>query len=213
MKRTDLIFLCLILFVPGKVRAQVNHETPVKDPSSLIEQVGLFSQKTTSITADFTQVKEMSFMEEKVTSSGRFYFQKEKQMKWEYTEPFAYAIILSGDRIRIIDEGKIKDFDTGSNRMFLEISQVMTGMVNGTLLNSDQFIASWFEAPGYYKAELEPTGPMMKDYLTRIELKLNKSDYSVDELKMFEASGDYTLITFRNNKLNETIPADIFRLD
>jgi outer membrane lipoprotein-sorting protein len=188
-------------------------ETPVKDPSNLIKQVSLFSQKTNSITADFTQVKEMSFMEEKVTSTGKFYFQKENLMRWEYTEPFSYAIILNGDRIRIIDEGKIKDFDTGSNRIFLEVSNVMTGMVNGTLLNSDQFITTWYEAPAYYKAELLPAGVMMKDYLSHIELKLNKSDFSVEELKMFEKSGDYTLITFRNKKLNETIPADIFRLD
>ena len=188
-------------------------ENPVKDPSELIVQVNLFSQKTSSIIADFTQEKEMSFMEEKVASSGRFFFQKENRMRWEYTEPFSYALILNGDRIRIIDEGKSKDFDAGSNRMFMEISQVMTGMINGTLLTSNQVMTKWFEAAGYFRAELIPAGTMMKDYLSRIELKLNKSDYSVEELKMFEKSGDYTLITFRNKKLNETIPADIFRLD
>lgn len=213
MKIACLIFLYLFFNVPGKVLAQDTKENPVNDPTNLTEEASFFSQKTTSITADFTQVKDMSFMEEKVTSSGRFYFQKEKQMRWEYTAPFDYAIILNGDRIRIIDEGKSKDFDTGSNRMFLEISNVMTWMVNGTLLNSNQFTTTWYEAPGYYKAVLVPTGAMMKDYLTRIELKLSKSDYTVDELKMFEKSGDYTLITFRNKKLNETIPAEIFRLD
>ena len=53
----------------------------------------------------------------------------------------------------------------------------------------------------------------MKDYLSHIELKINKLDYSVEELKMFEKSGDFTAITFRNKKINETIPAEIFRLD
>jgi outer membrane lipoprotein-sorting protein len=211
MKITKLILLLLLQTLLANSQGQ--NENPVKDPAKLMEQVSLFSQKTSSITADFTQVKEMSFMEEQVTSSGKFYFQKEKQMKWEYIEPFTYAIILNGTRIRIIDEGKSKDFDTGSNRMFLEISNVMTGMVNGTLLSSDQFITSWSEAESYYKAVLIPAGAMMKDYLVRIELKLNKTDYSVDELKMFEKSGDYTLVTFRNKKLNDTIPAKIFRLD
>jgi len=193
--------------------SQVTNDIPVNDPSNIIEQVSRFSQNTTSISADFIQVKEMSFMEEKVTSSGRFYFMKEKQMRWEYTEPFSYVIILNDDRFRIIDEGKSKDFDAGSNRMFVEISEVMTGMVNGTLLKSDQFVTTWFEAGGYYKAELVPAGATLKDYLSKIELKLNKADLSVDELMMFERSGDYTRITFRNKKLNETIPAEIFRLD
>jgi outer membrane lipoprotein-sorting protein len=207
--------LNIIVFLLFSLSAytQESSESLLRDPGVLIAQISDFSQKTTSITADFTQVKEMSFMEEKVISNGRFYFQKEKLMRWEYVEPFAYAIILNGDRIRIIDEGKIKDFDASSNRIFLEISEVMTGMVNGTLLNSNEFMTGWFEAPGYYKAELIPTGEMMKDYLAKIEIKLNKTDYSVEELKMFEKSGDYTLINFRNKKLNETIPADIFRLD
>jgi outer membrane lipoprotein-sorting protein len=208
-----ITFILLFISISLTVSSQELKEIPVKDPAYLIGQINQVSAKTTTITADFTQVKEMSFLEEKVTSSGKFYFKKEKQLRWEYTEPFQYVIILNEDRIRIIDEGKSKDFDAGSNRMFLEISEVMAGMVNGTLLNSDQFITTWFEAAGYYKAELVPTGEMMKDYLARIELKLNKSDYSVDELKMFEKSGDYTLITFRNKKLNETIPAEIFRLD
>jgi len=209
------IFLILIVVTQAAytVSGQEAKDSPVNDPSKLINQIHQFSRNTTSITADFTQVKEMSFMEEKVTSSGRFYFQKENLMRWEYTEPFQYAIILNGNRIRVIDEGKSKDFDTESNRMFLEISNVMTGMVNGTLLSSDQFTTTWYEAESYFKAELVPTGAMMKDYLVRIELKMNKSNYSVDELKMFEKSGDFTLVTFRNKKLNDTVPADIFRLD
>jgi outer membrane lipoprotein-sorting protein len=193
--------------------AQEKNATPVTDPSKLIEQVNLSSEKTLSITCDFRQEKEMSFMEETVISSGRFYFQKEKLLRWEYTEPFKYAIILNNNRIRIIDEGKNKDFDAGTNRMFLEISDIMSGMVNGTLLNSEKFKASWFETPVNYLVELMPIVSAMKDYLSMIVLEINKKDFSVDGLKMVEKSGDYTHITFQNKKFNEQIPADIFRVD
>ena len=214
MKTIAKYILSFILVYPSfNILAQTGQESPVKDPSMIIEQVSSFSQKTSSITADFTQVKEMSFLEEKVTSSGKFYFQKEKQLRWEYTVPFSYAIILNGEQIRIIDEGRVKDFDAGSNRMFLEISNVMTGMVNGTLLTGNQFSTTWTQAPGYYKAVLVPNSQALKDYLDHIELKLDKNDYSVDELKMFEKTGDYTQITLKNKKLNEKAPADIFRLD
>jgi outer membrane lipoprotein-sorting protein len=213
MKAFTLFFIMVIFELPLTLFSQESNETPIKDPSKLIEQINLASAKTNTITADFSQVKEMSFLEEKAVSSGKFYFEKEKKLRWEYTEPFSYAIILNNDRIRIIDEGKSKDFEAGSNRMFLEISNIMTGMVNGTLLNSPQFAVTWSEAPGYYLAELIPIGTDLKDYLARIELKLNKQDFTVDELKMFEKSGDYTQITFRNKKLHETIPAEIFRLD
>jgi outer membrane lipoprotein-sorting protein len=53
----------------------------------------------------------------------------------------------------------------------------------------------------------------MKDYLAKIEIMINKKDYTVDGLKMIELSGDYTLISFQNKELNAEIPADIFRID
>jgi outer membrane lipoprotein-sorting protein len=213
MKILILFVTTLIIGLPFTVFSQEINTTLIKDPSKLIEQINLVSAKTNTISAIFSQVKEMSFLEEKAISSGKFYFEKEKKLRWEYTEPFSYVIILNSERLRIIDEGKSKDFEAGSNRMFLEISNIMTGMVNGTLLNSPEFSTTWSEAPGYYLAELIPTGTDLKDYLAKIELKLNKQDFTVDELKMVEKSGDYTQITFRNKKLNETIPVEIFRLD
>jgi outer membrane lipoprotein-sorting protein len=211
MKKKSISILLFILVI--NLFAQDNNEIPIIDPTALIEQVNLLSQKTTSITALFVQEKEMSFMEETLTSSGKFYFQKEDLLRWEYTQPFSYAIILNGERIGIVDEGRRSDFDLNSNRMYMEISNVMTGMVNGTLLNSDQFEASWFETGNSYKVKLAPGNAMMQQYLVSVELLLSKTDYNVEEVKMYEKSGDYTRISFNNMKLNETIPAEIFRLD
>jgi outer membrane lipoprotein-sorting protein len=213
MRSKEFIFIIISLLAVLTSAAQEKNATPVTDPSKLIEQVNLSSEKTSSIISDFRQEKEMSFMEETVISSGKFYFQKEKLLRWEYTVPFKYAIILNNNRIRIIDEGKNKDFDAGSNRMFLEISDIMSGMVNGTLLNSDKFKAIWFETPVTYLVELMPIESAMKDYLSMIVLEINKEDFSVDGLKMVEKSGDFTHITFQNKKFNEQIPADIFRVD
>lgn len=213
MKSYIIFCLSTLIIAHPDLFSQEIKENPIKDPSKLTKQINLASAKTITITADFTQVKAMSFLEEKAISSGKFYFEKEKKLRWEYTEPFSYAIILNNDRLRIIDEGKSKDFDAGSNRMFLEISNVMTGMVNGTLLNDPQFTTTWSEGAGYFLAKLIPAGTAMKDYLARIELKVSKQDLTVEELKMFEKSGDFTQITFRNKKLNETIPDEVFRLD
>jgi len=213
MKSSKFLVLVFLFSQANFSDAQEKNATPVTDPSKLIEQVNLYSQKTVSITCDFRQEKEMSFMEETVISSGKFYFQKEKLLRWEYTVPFKYAIILNNNRIRIIDEGKSKDFDAGTNRMFLEISDIMSGMVNGTLLKSDKFKAAWFENTDNFVVELVPLATAMSDYLSKIVLDISKKDFSVDGLKMVEKSGDFTKITFRNKKFNEAIPAEIFKVD
>ncbi|MBW6460458.1 MAG: outer membrane lipoprotein carrier protein LolA [Bacteroidales bacterium] len=213
MNFKSTLFFFSLFITSLAVLSQGTAEKPVDNPAGLIEQASLFSQKTLSITSDFTQEKEMSFLEEKVTSTGKFYFQKENLLRWEYLKPFHYVIILNNNRIRIIDEGEVKDYDAGSNRIFVEISGVMSGLVNGTLLQSDKFGQTWYDAAGCYRVVLTPRETMMKDFLAKIELKLSKQDFSVDELKMFEKSGDYTLITFRNKKMNETIAAEIFNVD
>jgi outer membrane lipoprotein-sorting protein len=213
MKKIFRIILLANCLLSAETFSQVENRKPITEPASLIEQANLASQKTNSIVSDFTQHKELSFMEETIISSGKLYFRKEKLLRWEYTEPFQYAIIINNNRIRIIDEGKNKDFDAGSNRMFIEISDIMSGMVNGTLLNSDKFRATWFESSDNYFVELLPVATAMKDYLTMIVLEVNKKDFSVDGIKMIEKSGDYTRISFRNKKFNENIPAETFKVD
>lgn len=208
---TVMLILCLLF--TNTLFSQTSEENPVTDPARLIEQVGAFSQKTSSITADFTQEKELSFLEEKVFLEGKFYFQREQKLRWEYTSPFDYLIILNGSRIRIVDEGKVKNYEAGSNRMFLEVSDVMSGLVNGTLLTGDKFSQVWYETADHYRVALLPLEAAMKEYLTKIEMKISKTDFSAEELKMIEKSGDYTLITFWNKKFNDPIPADIFRVD
>jgi outer membrane lipoprotein-sorting protein len=213
MKLARHIFLLILILSAMLASAQQTTDIPVIDTTWLIEQVNSFSEKTSTISADFTQIKEMSFMEETVTSSGKFYFRKEKQLRWEYTSPFNYSIILSDERIRIIDEGNTREFDASSNRIFLEVSDILAGLVNGTLAESSRFTSTWFESGEYFKVRLVPKESGLKEYLSLIELQLDKSDYSVDALKMFEKSGDYTRIQFKNKKLNENIPEEIFGLD
>lgn len=213
MKPLFYLILTYQLLCTLALHAQQTDSHAISDPAAIIARAGEFSGKTMTISADFTQVKEMSFLEEKVMSAGKFYFEKENLLRWEYLRPYSYVIILNASRVRIIDEGKKKDYDAGANRMFMEISGVMSGLVNGTLLQGDRFGQAWYEAENHYRVELIPRDALMKDYLAMIELVISKADFSVDEVKMHEKSGDYTQITFGNKKFNETIASDLFRVD
>ncbi|MFC2102613.1 outer membrane lipoprotein carrier protein LolA, partial [Bacteroidota bacterium] len=49
------------------------------------------SKKTVTISSDFTQEKEMSILNDKITSTGKFYFKKDRLLRWEYEHPFSYV--------------------------------------------------------------------------------------------------------------------------
>lgn len=210
MIRSLLLFAFGVLFSIG-MQAQQGYKA-VEDISKFRELMIETSANTSSIQSDFVQMKHLSFLEEDVMSKGKFYFQKENQLRWEYTEPFFYLIIFNQDTIMIQDEHKTNMYDAASGRMFREINNIMLSMVNGTILESDNFEFAYFENNNTYKLELTPLDENMKDFLSTIILFINKDDYSVDELYMIEKSEDYTQIRFINKSMNETIPQDIFNL-
>lgn len=210
MKRSFLLF-AIGIFISIGMQAQQGYKA-VEDISKFRQLVIENSASTSSIRSDFVQMKHLSFLEEDVMSKGKFYFQKENQLRWEYTEPFFYLIIFNQDTILIQDEHKTNMYDAASGRMFREINNIMLSMVNGTILESDNFEFSYFENNKTYKLELTPLDENMKDFLSTIILFINKDDYSVDELYMIEKSEDYTQIRFINKSMNETIPQDIFNL-
>lgn len=190
-----------------------------QDDYQLLDDISVFRQKmietsenTQSISSDFIQLKHLSFLEEDVQSKGKFFFQKENKLRWEYTEPFYYLILFNNDSILIRDDSRTNIYDAASGRMFREINNIMLSMVNGTILESENFEFEYFQNASDYKLELTPLEDNMKEFLSGIRLFINKQDYSVDELYMLERSGDFTHIRFINKQLNEDIPQHIFDL-
>ena len=204
-----LIFAFTLICLSGRTQDAYK---PMEDVEGFRQKMSEASTGTKSISSDFIQMKFLSFLEEKVESKGLFYFQKEDKLRWEYSEPFFYMIVFSGDSILIRDENDSRVYDASSGRMFREINKIMIGMVNGTILESNEFSFHYYENATSYRLELTPHDENMKEFLYEIRLYINKKDYSVDELLMLESSDDYTHIRFVNKRLNEEIPQHIFDL-
>lgn len=205
------MLLVLMIISSGMVVSQDDYR-PIEDVEAFRNSMIAASSKTFSISSDFEQLKHLSFLEEDVKSKGNFYFQKENRLRWEYTSPFYYLIIFNNDTVLIRDKEKTNIYDAASGQMFRQINEIMLRMVNGSILESDDFEFKYFESPSSYKLELTPQDENMQEFLSGINLFINKIDFSANELLMLEKSGDYTLIRFINKHLNEDIPDHIFDL-
>lgn len=169
------------------------------------------AKRTNTIESDFIQEKEMSVLSEKITSKGKFYFKKEKKLRWEYTDPFPYLIIINNDQMLVKDDNAEKQVNVQSNKIFREINGVILGAVQGTLLgDTKKFQSSYSDARNWYAVKLIPQNSKIKESLSEIILYFNKNDYSVERLVMREASGDYTRIEFRAKKINQPIADEKF---
>ena len=169
------------------------------------------SALTTTLESEFTQEKEMSIMKDKILSRGKFYFKKEKLLRWEYTSPYSYLIIINNDRISVKDEQKTSNFSMQSNKVFAEINNIIMGSVQGTLLSDEKnFSASFSGTADAYIARLKPLSQKMKESLNEIIIWFDRSDYSVTKLEMIEPNKDCTRIVFTGIKHNIPIPDEKF---
>ncbi len=168
------------------------------------------AKQLNTITSDFYQLKHISFLDSKIRSKGKFYFKKQDHLKWQYTSPYTYEVILSGGKVFIDDDGKKSSFDAKSSKNFTELNDLLVGSVTGDIFDSDRFSISYLQNDTYYVLTLSPKSVSMKKNLKKILIFLDKKNYSVAIVKMIEPSDDYTLITFKNKKLNAPLPSNTF---
>ncbi len=200
----------LLLFWSIESIAQTGNFKKVVNEKLLSEKLTNASLNTKSIESDFIQFKHMDILEDDMESSGRFSFSSPDKVRWEYFTPYKYMIVMNASVMWINDGKKTQKYDTESNKMFNEINNLMVGMLQGKILESKSFKSSLFENDKFVLAKLVPLTPEMKEFLSEIHLYFNKNDYTVNEIKMLEHSGDYTLIKFSNKKLNAEIPNSKF---
>jgi outer membrane lipoprotein-sorting protein len=179
--------------------------------SRLKSQVKEAARKTNTITSEFSQEKEMGLIAETIRSGGKFYFKKEKMLRWEYLHPYSYLIVIRNDQVSIKDDQKVNRFNVQSNKIFTEINRVILGSVQGTLLEDEKnFLASYFENRSAYIVKLQTLAPKLKETLAEIVIYFDRSDFTVNRIDMNEAGGDFTRIRFTTKKLNQPTEDEMF---
>jgi outer membrane lipoprotein-sorting protein len=206
---TFLAFLGLgFLIMP--VNAQDTYKSMI-NMEAFKAKLASMSGSVQSIVSDFVQEKNLSVLSEKIISKGQFYFKKQNNIRWEYTEPYRYLIIISNNQLYTRDDKNQKQFDIQSSSMFQEMNRFITGCVQGEILKNDKdFTITYFENSKFYYVRLIPKNEKMKQMLNEVQIYFDRNDLTVSSLKMIESGEDYTRITFNNKKLNIDIPIEKF---
>lgn len=81
----------------------------------------------------FTQVKYLDVFDEKVTSKGKFYYQKTHKICMEYFRPMDYLIVINGSKLKIVSDGKKSIMNLSSNKMMAQMQDMLTACMIGDL--------------------------------------------------------------------------------
>ncbi|PSR01514.1 MAG: hypothetical protein BRD50_08650 [Bacteroidetes bacterium SW_11_45_7] len=184
----------------------------LKDTLAFKKALRYKNDTTHTIISNFEQHKQLEVMEDPIVTNGKFYFQKPGKLRWEYTDPFDYLIVINDDKVMIEDKGNTSKFDMGNNKLFQQVNDLLVNLVRGEIFSNNDYSAEFFTNESTYKVKLIPNSQDMKDYMQAIHIIFGKDRLQVQQVKMMENSSDFTRIVFSEKRLNDDIPEDLFDL-
>jgi len=213
MKKSWII-ISLTLFISFQLYSQDSSFVAVADVETTQQKLIDASKNVESISCSFVQNKELNILSEMIISEGIFRLKGSDKLLWAYQTPYLYKIIINGDKMEIDNSDSKMTFDTRSNRMFREISNIMIRSVDGSIVNDrSTFDTQLFENKTELLAVLKPKTKELGVLFEKINLHFNKSNYLVSQIEMHEELGDVTTIILQNQKLNEAIEDSVFSID
>ncbi len=206
------LFLLFLLFSSGLIAQQTDSFSPMQDVEALKAEIKKVSENTQSIQSDFIQEKHLSMLEEVIVSRGHFLFRKENDVRWEYSSPINYAIVIYDGKFRIKNDEKISEFDIRSNALFQQINKMIVTAIRGDFVDNPEFEASFFESGKQYRVNLKALNKQVAEMLAGIEIFFSKETLAVERVMFIEPGEDYTNIIFNNRKVNIEITDKQFEL-
>lgn len=199
--RTLLTYLLLSILSIATAQAQAMKK--LVNLQEFESKLAKEAQTVASIESDFTQVKYLDVFDEKVTSKGKFYYQKSNKIRMEYFHPMDYLIVINGSKLKVISDGKKSIMNLSSNKMMNQMQDMLTACMVGDLSKmSSSYQLTYFEDVRYYLVKIKPTNKAIQAYITGIDIYLDKKDMSVYKLRLSETATNYTEYEFYNKKFN-----------
>ena len=172
-----------------------------------VEVVDMLTQTAASMTCmncRFTQTKTMAMLAEPTVSEGLMSYEAPDKMRWEYTSPYSFALVVDGEEITKITDGNEEVLDAKSGRMYQGIVNIIMSSATGKNLFDDKMFDVAITDDGeFWKAEMRPKKRDMKRMFSMLTFYFGKDNNVINKVEMSEAGGDVTTIQFFDMKINE----------
>lgn len=210
MFRTYIITIFLSLLT-CMTSAQIYRNASIAEEKQINEKVSANAISMKTMTCNFEQIKELSFLNDKSISKGLLFYKKPNKIRWEYKHPYSYIFIMNGEKVILQSENNKNEINLNSSKQFQQISKIILGGVSGNgLTNSSDFHIFFYTSNEDYKLQLQPLKKEIKSLFSQINLFVNKGDGSINKVEMIEKTGDKTIIRFLSMKRNTALNDEVF---
>jgi outer membrane lipoprotein carrier protein len=205
--------ILLVLFALLGVSVWAQNGKPLNEAESqkVVAELTEAAASMQTLQCRFVQAKTSSMLAEPSIAKGTMHYAAPDRMRWEYTEPYAFALVVNGDRIVKVTDGKAEALDAKSGRMY----QGMVGIIMGSASGKKLFDTSVFDVVLYdedvcWRAEMTPKRRDMKRMFSQLVFRFDKKTNGISRVEFVSANGDVTSIRFEEIKVNEAISDKVF---
>jgi outer membrane lipoprotein-sorting protein len=212
MRKTIFFLTLFTLFFT--VSAQTDF-MPILEPelSAVKNNIKAKNAEIQTLICPFVQTKKMAVLKENAVTKGIMYFQKSNKFRWEYTGDNPFIFVQNEEKYFTKVNDKVTEIKDNSARLFQEISKLVISSINGDILeNTKKFKTEFQENSNTVAVNLTPTQKSMQNFISKIKLYFNKTNYLVSKIEIYEGGDDMTIIQFDNVKVNEMLSFRIFEL-
>lgn len=170
-------------------------------PDEIRGKIVDFSSRIAAIDCAFVQTKSSPMLAEPQVARGHMTFRKPDFLKWEYFSPFTFAITVDKGAISIESEGKRKTSDSGQNKLFKELLNLIEKSIDGSVVSDDKLFTTEFGQSGNSVVlTMFPVKPAMKKQFDKLLIRYDPESFQAKCFEMHETSGDNTVIEFIDSK-------------
>ncbi|MEG1983125.1 MAG: outer membrane lipoprotein carrier protein LolA [Alistipes sp.] len=164
-----------------------------------------------TIRCDFMQIKHNTMLAQNAESLGEFYFKRPGKLALLYDKPSGDRIVMGETDFLIIAGGSRSVVKIATNPLFLQLQQIFLACFSGDIaaLSSDGLFRCKKDRERYI-VEIAPQSKRARRYISKIVLVFSAKDMLLDELRMEEASGNFTRYHFTNKQTNLPVSDSCF---
>jgi len=196
-----LLLALLLLLSSSSVRAESSWEA-FREASSRIR----------SIEAQFVQRKTLPILAKPFVSSGRFFYQPPRSLRWEYERPVGSVLMMhDGNVKRYLREKEVWREDASAALPAMQtVLEEIVNWQQGRFDANPHFRVSLVESPEP-RVILVPREDSWKKMIRQIELTPSREHAGViRSVRMIEDERAFTVLEFSRFRLNRPLPASLF---
>jgi outer membrane lipoprotein carrier protein len=167
----------------------------------------------TTLSARFTERKEIGLLKNAVLQKGRFYHTKPDKFLWEYTAPEPKSLLMNGKSLIAYYpvQKQAEEIQTRLSRRLIKyfgLGQAFAELSEYYNLSLDRDNS----VPGTHLIVLKPRMKRLEKRLLEVRIWLDDKLNQVRQLEYREADGDRTLFAFEEIKVNAQIDPGLYEI-